>query len=149
MVRKEHKSFREVGLRGGKSVKKRRGWQIVAGVVLLALMGLVGVYLALNKELEGLRQEVLQEPDLLALEDGSYEGDFDAKIVSAKVRVEIKDHQITKIILLEHRNGQGKAAEALPQKVVEGQSLQVDLVSGATYSSIVILKAIEEALTGP
>lgn len=30
--------------------------------------------------------------------------------------------------------------------VVEAQSLQVDAVSGATYSSKVILKAIEDAL---
>jgi uncharacterized protein with FMN-binding domain len=33
------------------------------------------------------------------------------------------------------------------QKVQEAQSLQVDLVSGATSSSKVILKAIEDALT--
>ncbi|GAI95081.1 unnamed protein product, partial [marine sediment metagenome] len=31
-------------------------------------------------------------------------------------------------------------------KVVEAQTLQVDAVSGATYSSKVILKAIENAL---
>jgi uncharacterized protein with FMN-binding domain len=47
---------------------------------------------------------------------------------------------------LEHRNGQGEAAEVIPQMVVDAQSLQVDAISGATFSSKVILLAIEDAL---
>ncbi len=37
-------------------------------------------------------------------------------------------------------------AEKIPDKVLEEQSLQVDIVSGATFSSKVILKAVEDAL---
>ena len=48
--------------------------------------------------------------------------------------------------MLEHKNGQGTPAEVIPEKVVETQTLEVDIVSGATYSSKVILKAIENAL---
>jgi uncharacterized protein with FMN-binding domain len=48
---------------------------------------------------------------------------------------------------LEHRNGQGKPAEALTSRIVEQQSVELDVVSGATYSSMVILKAVELALT--
>jgi uncharacterized protein with FMN-binding domain len=47
---------------------------------------------------------------------------------------------------VKHVNGQGKPAEVITEKVIETQSLQVDVVSGATYSSKVILKAIENAL---
>ena len=47
---------------------------------------------------------------------------------------------------MEHVNGQGSGAERIPATVVEKQTLQIDMVSGATYSSKVILKAIENAL---
>jgi uncharacterized protein with FMN-binding domain len=47
---------------------------------------------------------------------------------------------------LKHVNGKGTAAESIPETVVEKQTLQVDSVSGATYSSKVILLAIETAL---
>ncbi len=37
-------------------------------------------------------------------------------------------------------------AEIITDKVIDTQSLQVDAISGATYSSKTILKAIENAL---
>ena len=58
----------------------------------------------------------------------------------------LEEHQIKGIELLEHVNGQGSGAEIIPATVVEKQTLQIDTVSGATYSSTVILKAIENAL---
>ncbi len=58
----------------------------------------------------------------------------------------VKNHQITEIELVKHKSGRGAPAEIIPSKVVEAQTLQVDAVSGATYSSKVILKAIENAL---
>jgi uncharacterized protein with FMN-binding domain len=60
--------------------------------------------------------------------------------------VTVKNHTIKKIELLKHKNGQGQGAEIIPDKVMEVQSLKVDSVSGATYSSKVILKAIQDAL---
>jgi uncharacterized protein with FMN-binding domain len=53
---------------------------------------------------------------------------------------------IKKIEIVRHLNGQGKPAEVIPDRVIEMQSLDVDIISGATYSSKVILKAIENAL---
>ncbi|MBA7580983.1 hypothetical protein ES708_22882 [subsurface metagenome] len=53
---------------------------------------------------------------------------------------------IAGIELVKHRSGQGAPAEMIASKVVEAQTLEVDVVSGATYSSKVILKAIENAL---
>ena len=63
------------------------------------------------------------------------------------MKVFVKDHKIERIELVKHRNGKGAPAEAITGKVVEAQSLQVDAISGATYSSKVILQAIENALT--
>lgn len=78
--------------------------------------------------------------------DGKYIGEFDADFIYAKVEVEIKNEKIVSINLLEHKNERGGPAEVIPKKVVESQSLKVDAVSGATNSSKVILKAIENAL---
>lgn len=66
--------------------------------------------------------------------------------VSATVEVIIEGGRIEDIRLLDHGNGMGQPAEAIIEDVVEDQSLDVDSVSGATYSSRVILKAIEAAL---
>ncbi len=61
------------------------------------------------------------------------------------IEVTVKDHRITET-KLDHRHGQGEAAEVITDHVIEVQSLQVDTISGITSSSKVILKAIEKAL---
>jgi uncharacterized protein with FMN-binding domain len=63
------------------------------------------------------------------------------------VVVTVKDHAISTIQLTEHNNGQGQPAERITDDVLAAQTLDVDVVAGATYSSKVILKAIETALT--
>ncbi len=66
--------------------------------------------------------------------------------ISAKVRVVVKKQQLAEIEMERHFNGQGSLAETILDTVIEAQSINVDVVSGATYSSMVILKAIENAL---
>ena len=48
--------------------------------------------------------------------------------------------------ILEHRHERGKAAEAITNKIVDEQKIDVDAISGATTSSTVIKKAVENAL---
>ena len=85
-------------------------------------------------------------PDVSLIYDGVYNGFFDAVLVSAKVGVTVKDHVITEIVINEHKNDRGKDAEVITEDVIARQSLEVDVISGATNSSKVILKAIEIAL---
>ena len=54
---------------------------------------------------------------------------------------------IVSINLMEHRNERGKTAEVIVDNVVATQKIDVDAVSGATNSSNVIKKAIENAVT--
>ncbi len=89
---------------------------------------------------------VIENIKLSDMEDGSYEGEYDAGYIYAKVKVEIKESRIEAITLLEHRHERGENAEVIPQKIVEEQNIDVDAVSGATNSSEVIKKAIENAL---
>jgi len=89
----------------------------------------------------------ISEIDLSAVPDGTYEGSYDADLIKVKVLVDVKDHKITNIDLVQHENGKGAPGEAVIPEVIESQSLEVDAVSGATNSSKVILKSIELAIT--
>jgi uncharacterized protein with FMN-binding domain len=90
----------------------------------------------------------LGDPDFSAVPDGRYLGSFDGGLVKAEVELYASSGAITDIRLLRHDCGKGKPAELIVDRVVEAQSLRVDTVSGATYSSKVILRAIENAITG-
>lgn len=90
---------------------------------------------------------VIGDINLNNKEDGKYIGEFDADVISAKVEVEVKNKKISNINLIEHKNDRGGPAEVITQNVVDEQSLDVDVISGATNSSKVILKAIENALS--
>jgi uncharacterized protein with FMN-binding domain len=79
--------------------------------------------------------------------DGSYIGEFNANFLASKVNVKVRDHKIIDIIFIKHKYDRGKPAEAIISKVIAEQSLKVDTVSGATNSSKVILKSIENALS--
>lgn len=133
--------------KGEKRMKKKHVIILVAFIVIIAAIFAVSQIMAnLEANLEQLADLKISNVDLSKIEDGTYDGSYKAFPVSAEVKVTVKNHIITEIVLIEHVNGQGKSAEIIPGKVVEAQSLEVDIVSGATYSSKVILKAIENAL---
>ena len=119
---------------------------ILSSILLIALAGKI-LLAVTTANLEKLRTIPLETPDLSPLGNGTYKGSYARFPLDVEVEVVMEDQKIVSINLLKHRNGQGIAAESIPSLVVREQSLQVDTVSGATYSSIVILKAIEDALT--
>lgn len=128
-------------------MKKKRVRIIIVLIVIFAvLFAIWGAMTYIQKNLEQLSDLTIANVDLSKIKDGIYEGGYESFPVAAVVNVKISNHTITDIDLIKHSNGQGKAAEIIPDKVVEAQSLEVDIVSGATYSSKVILKAIEAAL---
>ncbi|MDF2675767.1 MAG: hypothetical protein K0Q97_54 [Bacillota bacterium] len=100
----------------------------------------------MQKSLSKLDKLTIENINLSNAKDGTYNGSYGVFPVSAEVNVTIKNNKIVNIELLKHNNGKGESAEILTEKVVENQSLEVDIVSGATYSSKVILKSIENAL---
>lgn len=122
---------------------------IILGVIAAVLIGGgVAAFQIINGNLAKLEALPAADADLAAIADGTYNGSYTCFPVSVEVAVTVQDHMITDIELIKHDNGQGSAAEVLPDTVVAAQSLKVDTVTGATYSSIVILKAIEDALGG-
>lgn len=116
-------------------------------IMVLAIGIIGGNYLISVQKYKTIIKELkISNVDLSKVHDGTYTGSCDAIEVAAKVSVTVKDHKIVDIILLKHKNEKGKPAEVIPGKVLKAQSLQVDTISGATNSSKVILKSIENAL---
>ena len=97
--------------------------------------------------IEEIEKLTIEDISIRAVGDGDYKGAQDNFPVTAKVLVTVKDGRITGIKLMGHSHGPGHGADEIVGRVIEKQSLMVDAVTGATYSSKVVLKAIEKALT--
>ena len=135
-------------------MRNRRIKGIITAVLITLLLGIYIVdtykkqkhekeYKEYMRKIESIKVE---DVDLTKVKDGEYLGETKAEDSSAKVKVIVKNHEIKNIEILELIDKQGKQAKQITQRVLENQSLDVDTITGATYSSKVILKATEEAL---
>lgn len=139
-------------------LNKWKGWVLymvnVKSIIIIAVSVVIlcgGIYgikymLDFKKYKETINGIKIENVDLSKVKDGNYTGNFDAIFIGAEVNVKVENHKILDIELVKHKNERGKKAEVIPERVVQAQSLQVDTVSGATNSSKVILRAIENAL---
>ncbi len=119
---------------------------ILGGLVLVVVIIAVVFYQITQDGLNKLADITLNDLNLDQVADGSYDGSYSVFPVSVEVTVTVNDHNITEIDITKHDNGQGQAGEVIIEDVLEAQSLEVDIISGATYSSKVILLAIQDAL---
>lgn len=114
-------------------------------VLLIGFAGFLG-FQKLNNDLEHLKEYSFETQYPSQWKYGIYIGDANQFPIKVKVEVYIQNQRITTLTLLEHQTGEGQSAETILDHVLDAQSLDVDVITGATYSSILILKAIEDAL---
>jgi uncharacterized protein with FMN-binding domain len=145
-----------------KTVKKRKG-NIKVWTVLLVILGVIvaGSGITMLAFEPGRREAsnlTIGNVDFKKLRDGVYEGEYKGTkdhFRDAKVMVTVDSGAVTEIEVTggalsgekqtsEVRNGQ--SIDDLLNRVIDSQSLQVDVISGATISSKVHLKAVENAL---
>ena len=112
---------------------------LLASIFGTAYIDRVGEYKRAVKE------TTIEEVNISDIPDGVYIGEYDVNFIYAKVEVDVSGGKIIDVRILEHRQERGKAAEAVANEIVDED---VDTVSGATNSSIVIKKAVEVALKG-
>ena len=120
-------------------------------ILFLLLVGLIlgAVYLKnVSDYKQAVKKTTFDEINVADVSDGIYIGEYDVNFIYAKVEVTVEDGEIVSINILEHRHERGKAAETVIEKIIEEQKIDVDAVSGATNSSTVIKKAVENALKG-
>lgn len=87
--------------------------------------------------------------DATGIDDGIYTGEGVGFRGPMTVQVTVKNQQIVSIQVVKHRedrNWFNRANDVIPGSIIESQSTDVDLVSGATYSSMGIIDAVKNAL---
>ena len=87
--------------------------------------------------------------DTSSLRDGTYKGEGNGFRGKVKVSVTVKSGKITNISVLENSDDQPyfKNATGLIDSIINTQNVNVDSVSGATYSSLGIKQAIANAIS--
>ena len=120
---------------------------IIFAVAVAAAFGIPYLVRYINYE-RATAAIIVQDVDLTTISDGEYFGFVDVDFISVKVRVVVESHRITELELLEHHNSRGDAANVIVDYILAEQRINVDAISGATQSSLVIKEAIYNALTG-
>ena len=118
-------------------------------IMLLLLIGLVWgiIYLkSVTDYKQAVKETTFEEINISDISDGVYIGEYDVNFIYAKVEVTVQNGEITNINILEYRHERGKTAEVITDSIVDEQKIDVDAISGATNSSTVIKKAVENAL---
>ncbi|MEY8425013.1 FMN-binding protein [Lachnospiraceae bacterium 38-14] len=124
--------------------------KILLSLILLLFLGGLVLGILYLKDVADYKQAVeeitFEEINISDVSDGVYIGEYDVNFIYAKVEVTVENGEITNINILEHRQERGKAAESITDKIVDEQKIDVDAIAGATNSSTVIKKAVENAL---
>jgi uncharacterized protein with FMN-binding domain len=113
------------------------------------VFGLLAIMLTISCNSTSLKEITAPLPDMENKSDGMYRGSYDLSGTPVKVIVDVtvQNQTITGVNIIKHSCSPiGKKAEKITERVIEQQSLAVDVVSGATGSSMAIMKAIENAL---
>lgn len=118
-------------------------------LIVIGIISLLGTYFIrqINQEMNELTVSKIPTINLSNIEDGTYMGTYQSMLITVKLEVVIQNHVITNITIMEHQNGQGDSAEVIIDDVINMQSIEVDFISGASYSSKAILLAIGDALS--
>jgi uncharacterized protein with FMN-binding domain len=110
---------------------------LISAMVLFAMVGLK----------EALHVTIGQV-DLATIADGQYVGTYRNGRFSNTVTVTVLEHRITDIVPEKAADSGRQVVQTLVDSVITQQRADVDAVAGATATSLSLLKAVENALTG-
>jgi uncharacterized protein with FMN-binding domain len=115
--------------------------------ILLACLVLVGGCAVRGAAKQERRYPQIDSIDFRKVRDGRYEGYYDYYgLADARVLVTVSGGRVTAIRLLKHFHFPFLSGAGVVERILNRQSLQVDVVSGATGSSVTVQKAVELAL---
>lgn len=132
-------------------IRQNKKKAILFAVILIVLIGLIVGTAILTKYKnyhDKVNAMVFDDIDLSAVSDGVYIGESDTGVIYAKVEVAVENGRLLYINILEHRNERGETVEIIVDHMVQEQRTDVDAIASATNSSMVLRKAVENALTG-
>lgn len=94
-------------------------------------------------------QSTDSEPELSSVADGTYDGEGNGFRGTTRVSVTVEGGKITDITVVSCEDDESffvRAEDAIISEIIDGQSLDVSCVSGATFSSNGLLEAVANAL---
>lgn len=121
--------------------------KIALTVLVIIVLFVGGAVFYITRGLGSGSKLVIGDVDLTSLNNGTYNGKYDAGRWSNEVNVVIKDHKIMGIDLVKDvKFPSGDVSKKLFDEATQEQTPIVDVVSGATVTSKAYLKSIENAL---
>lgn len=119
---------------------------IILAILLIGVSTMIFIFMNGMDDAKAIQINAI---DLSNVEDGEYVGSFDLTRWSNEIIVTVKDHQIIKLELVDDVMFKiDEVTKTLFDRVIQNQSLDVDIETGATVTSHAYLKAIENALEG-
>lgn len=121
-------------------------------LIVVGILALLAVPLSILMfyGMSEIRQLVIREVDLDKVADGTYAGSYHKGRWTFDVEVVVKDHRIRSV---KNVNARMKALQvwndSAEQAFIQKQSVNIDVVSGATLNSRAMQKAVEVALSSP
>ncbi len=116
---------------------------IPAVLALLIITMCAVIVIRMNSQVKSFDRS---EVDVSQVKDGIYEGRSETDMVKVDVRVTVSNGDISDIEIVKHECGKGKIANVIVEDMIEKDDVEVDAVSGATFSSEVIKDAVRNAL---
>ncbi len=118
-------------------------WVVIVFVVVAAVAVVV-----MTRGMGDVKKVELKGIDLSGVPDGAYQGHFEGARWTNTVEVTVENKKITAInVVSPPLFIEDNFSSKIINGVIEKQSLEVDVVSGATVTTKAILKAIENALS--
>ncbi|MEJ5229154.1 MAG: FMN-binding protein [Pseudothermotoga sp.] len=130
----------------------KRFFKILIIVLACLFSGLTIFVVIFNWGMNEVRKLQIKDITVSQVADGEYLGEYKNGRWQYVVKVIVRDNRIEDIQILNQKSGfidmslYREVNESIISKVLENQSLRVDVVTGATVTSKALLKAIENAL---
>lgn len=120
--------------------------KIVLAVFVLFILVFGGGLFYLSRGLEAGEALEINSADLSAVSDGTYNGVYKGGRWTNEVRVTVKEHRITGVeVVKDVLFPKTEVTAELMERVLEQQSLDIDVVSGSTVTCKAYLKSIDNA----
>ena len=121
--------------------------KIVLGIIglVVAVAGGFATFLPAGQK-SGLKLAI-NDVDMTKVADGGHRGSHKARRWSNTVEVTVAGHKIQRVEVVDDVvYGDPKTTAPLLERVIQEQTLEVDVITGATITSKAYLKSIENAL---
>ena len=116
---------------------------IILGVIVIVGCIIFWMFQKQTEDVQNLEYANIVMNDVV---DGTYEGHIETMLIKVKVNVTVENHSLKNIEILQHDNGFGEPAEEIVKTMIQKNNYQVDVKSGATYSSEIIKSDVSQAL---